>query len=139
MDLSTAFQNLQAQTDTLSRQFRDLETDVRTNSRDLGNLQESLVKVASDRDMKDIIKRVSTQTSSMLSEFRDTQRNVAKCLSEAEQARKDYIMFKEKTEAILFQLQQSLLMNGVNGLRISSRLSLEKGSANIESNEDKNI
>ena len=52
------------------------------------------------------LSRVSTQTSSMLSEFRDTQRNVAKCLSEAEQARKDYIMFKEKTEAILFQLQQ---------------------------------
>ena len=42
----------------------------------------------------------------MILEFRDTQRNVAKCLSEAEQAKKDYIMFKERTEAILFQLQQ---------------------------------
>jgi hypothetical protein len=38
--------------------FRDLEEETRTNSRDIGNLQESLVRVLTARDIKDKINRV---------------------------------------------------------------------------------
>ena len=46
------------------------------------------------------------QASSLMAELQSTQRNVVKCLSEAEQARRDFDVLKEKTEAILMLLQQ---------------------------------
>ena len=50
--------------------------------------------------------RVGGQTSSLITELQETQRNVVKCLSEAEQARRDYDDLKLRTETILHQLQQ---------------------------------
>ena len=46
------------------------------------------------------------QAISLLSELKQTQRSVVKCLSEAEQAKKDYDELKHKTEMIMLQLQR---------------------------------
>ena len=53
------------------------------------------------------------QAISLLSELKQTQRSVVKCLSEAEQAKKDYDELKHKTEMIMIQLQRVIrtLMN----------------------------
>jgi len=57
-----------------------------------------------------------------MAELQSTQRNVVKCLSEAEQARRDFDVLKEKTEAILMLLQQGLSLGDMSGLSLSSRL-----------------
>ena len=55
--------------------------------------------------------RIGGQASTLISELQTTQRNVVKCLSEAEQARRDFDLLKEKTEAILMILQQVMRKN----------------------------
>jgi hypothetical protein len=47
-----------------------------------------------------------SQAVCLLSELKQTQRSVVKCLSEAEQAKKDYDELKQKTQKIMMQLQQ---------------------------------
>jgi hypothetical protein len=46
------------------------------------------------------------QAVSLLSELKQTQRSVVKCLSEAEQAKKEYDELKHKTLLIMMQLEQ---------------------------------
>jgi len=121
-DLDEVLMNLQAKTDCLDKLYRDLEEDTRTNTRDIGNLQENIVKVASAKDMHNSINRMGGQASSLMAELQSTQRNVVKCLSEAEQARRDFDVLKEKTEAILMLLQQGLSLGDMSGLSLSSRL-----------------
>ena len=55
--------------------------------------------------------RIGGQASTLISELQTTQRNVVKCLSEAEQARRDFDLLKEKTEAILMILHQVMRKN----------------------------
>jgi hypothetical protein len=46
------------------------------------------------------------QAVCLLSELKQTQRSVVKCLSEAEQAKKEYDELKHKTQLIMMQLEQ---------------------------------
>jgi hypothetical protein len=143
-------QNLEEKTNSLSKMYRDLEEDTRTNSRDIGNLQESLVKVASARDAHNTVNRLGGEANSLISELRQTQRTVVKCLSEAEQARKDYDELKKMTESILHQLQQCQLKNpsgvgmpglagGIPGMHMTSRLMTPGTSGSDDEEKDDRI
>jgi len=141
-DITLVLKNLEDKTNSLSKLYQDLEDDTRTNTRDIGNLQESLVKVATTRDIKLTLDRVGGETSALISELQVTQRNVMKCLSEAEQARRDYDELKLKTESILHQLQQCQLMGMGGGVNLSSRLSLSPSSTSPDGddgNKDRTI
>jgi len=141
-DMSLALHKLEEKTNSLSKLYQDLEEDTRTNTRDIGNLQESIVKVATTRDIKLTLDRVGGETSTLIAELQATQRNVMKCLSEAEQARRDYDELKMKTESILHQLQQCQLLSECGGgvpVNLSSRISLSPASSSPDTNKDRTI
>jgi hypothetical protein len=53
------------------------------------------------------------QAVCLLSELKQTQRSVVKCLSEAEQAKKEYDELKHKTQLIMMQLEQVTLTHSI--------------------------
>jgi hypothetical protein len=63
------------------------------------------------------------QAVSLLSELKQTQRSVVKCLSEAEQAKKEYDELKHKTQLIMMQLEQ---VTFPHSMQTSSQLTTQR-------------